>query len=255
MLMSGKIVKLPTTLDREPLVDAVFEVRMGGAPHLADLLPGALFHQTAAKPTLQRLPAAEIPQPIRDQDPNLAFAPVIRLEWERFTISLGDRNLIISCKLPYPKWPAFKQFIMDIVGKVAQVGIVGPVERYSIKYVNLIEAATVASQIDKINMELRVGNIKVLEDHISVVVHRNEHDTIHIISIMSNAHIIRSDGETISGVVVAVDSIREKKHFADFRVFSEQVGPQIESLRHENKVKFFSSLTEATINEMGPKYD
>ena len=64
-------------------------MRMGGAPQLADLLPGALFGQLTPKPTLQRLPAAEIPQPIRDQDPDLAFSPVIRLDWGEFTITFG----------------------------------------------------------------------------------------------------------------------------------------------------------------------
>jgi uncharacterized protein (TIGR04255 family) len=111
-------VKLPKTLDREPLVDAVFEVRMAGAPQLADLLPGALFGQLTPRPTLERLPAAEIPQPIRDQDPNLAFSPVIRLDWGEFTISFGDRNLVIASKLPYPKWPAFKAAILERVALI-----------------------------------------------------------------------------------------------------------------------------------------
>jgi uncharacterized protein (TIGR04255 family) len=180
-------LKLPKTLEREPLVDAVFEVRMGGTPQLADLLPGALFGQLTPKPTLQRLLAAEIPQPIRDQDPNLAFSPIIRLDWGNFTISFGNRNLVIGCKLPYPKWPAFKEAILSIVGKVAQVGIVGPVERYSIKYVNIIQAPTIAAQIAKINMAVRVGDVEAKDDHVSIQVHRNEGDTLHIMSVLTAA--------------------------------------------------------------------
>lgn len=94
------MTKLPKILEREPLVEAVFEVRLGGDPHMSDLLPGILFSQLDQRPTIQRLPAAEIPQPIRASDPNLAFAPVIRLDWREFAISLGERNLVIGCKLP-----------------------------------------------------------------------------------------------------------------------------------------------------------
>lgn len=247
-------MKLPKTLDREPLVDAVFEVRMGGAPQLADLLPGALFGQLMPKPTLQRLPAAEIPQPIRDQDPNLAFSPVIRLDWGEFTISFGDRNLVIACKLPYPKWPAFKDAILGIVAKVAQVGIAGPVERYSVKYVNLIQAPTLADQIAKINLAVRVGDVEAKDDHLSVQVHRNEGDTLHIMSVVTGAQGKMPDGKIVFGAVVDVDSIR-MAHFSDFGAFAAQLEPAVESLRQSNKIKFFSCLTEATINEMGPKYD
>jgi uncharacterized protein (TIGR04255 family) len=247
-------VKLPKRLDREPLVDAVFEVRMGGAPHMADLLPGALFGQLTPKPTLQRLPAAEIPQPIRDQDPNLAFAPVIRLDWGKFTISFGDRNLVIACKLPYPKWPDFKEAILGIVAKVAEVGMVGPVERYSVKYVNLIQAPTLAAQIEKINIGVKVGEVEAKDDHLSVQVHRNEGDTLHIMSVVTGAQGKLPDGNTIFGAVVDIDSIRTA-HFPDFATFATSLEPAVESLRQANKVKFFSCLKVATINEMGPNYD
>lgn len=245
-------MKLPKTLEREPLVDAVFEVRMGGSPQLADLLPGALFGQLTPRPTLQRLPTAEIPQPIRDQDPNLAFSPVIRLDWGNFTISFGSRNLVIGCKLPYPKWPAFKAAILDIVSKVAQVGIAGAVERYSVKYVNIIQAPTVAAQIAKINMALRVGDVEAKKDHLSIQVHRNEGETLHIMSVVTGAYAQMLDGSTVFGAIVDIDSIRTVA-FADFATFAASLEPAVESLRQENKIKFFSCLTEAAIKEMGPK--
>jgi len=247
-------VNLPKTLDREPLVDAVFEVRMGGTPQLADLLPGVLFSQLSPKPTIQRLPTAEIPQPVRHQDPDLAFSPIIRLDWGKFTISFGDRNLVIACKLPYPKWPTFKETILRIVEHVAQVGITGSVERYSVKYVNLIQAPTSVAQIAKINMAVRVGDVEARDDHLSVQVHRKEGDIIHIMSVVTDAQGMMPDGKTIFGAVVDIDSIRTA-HFSDFGVFAANLEPAIESLRLANKIKFFSCLTEETINEMGPNYD
>ena len=248
------MTKLPVILEREPLVDAVFEVRLGGDPHMSDLLPGILFGQLDPKPTIQRLPAAEIPQPIRANDPNLAFAPVIRLDWREFTISFGERNLVIGCKLPYPKWPRFKETILDIVAKVARVGIAGPVERYSLKYVNLIQAPTITDQITKINMAVRVGEVEVKDDHLSVQVHRSEGDTLHILSVVTGAQTVLPDGKQVFGAVVDIDSIRVA-HFADFGTFESKLAPLVETLRQANKIKFFSCLTEAAIKEMGPKYE
>lgn len=246
--------KLPKSLDSEPLVDAVFEVRMGGSPHMADILPGALFGQLTPKPTFQRLPAAEIPQPIRESDINLMFAPVIRLDWREFTISMGDKNLVIGCKLPYPKWPRFKEVILDVTRRVSEIGITGTVDRYSVKYVNLIPAPTIAEQINKIDMSVRLGDVAVSDDHVSIQVHRKEGDTLHLMSIVTGAQGQMADGKNIFGAIVDIDSIRTIQ-FRDFRAFVANLEDSVESLRQSNKAKFFSCITEEAEQEMGPKYD
>lgn len=248
------MTKLPTILEREPLVDAIFEVRMGGDPHLADLLPGVLLSQLESKPEINRQLAAEIPYPVRSKNSDLTFVPVIRLDWPNFAISLGDRNLVISCKMPYPKWPQFKMFILKVVDAVNGIGIEGPVERYSLKYVNLIQAPSMEAQIAKINLAVKVGDVEVGDDHFNVQVHRHEGDTLHIMSVVSGATTTFSDGKHAFGAVVDIDSIRVVQ-FSDFESFSKILGPSLETLRHANKVKFFSCLNESTINEMGPKYD
>jgi len=246
--------KLPKILEREPLVDAVFEVRLAGPPTLADLLPGFLFHELEPKPTVKRLPAAEIPQPMRVNDPNLQFAPVQRLEWGDFIIAVGDRNFVISCKMPYPKWPKFKSAILDITRRIANVGISGNVERYSVKYVNLIEAATLAEQFSKIKLSITLGDIEVKADHVNLRVHRKEADVVHILSLITGASGKRPDGKEVSGAIVDIDSIRSIKA-PDFAAFAAELEPGLEELRQANKEKFFRCLTDAAIEEMGPIYD
>lgn len=248
------MTRLPKSLDREPLIDAVFEVRLGGNPHIADLLPGVLFAQINPKPKVSRLPPAEIPQPIRASDPNLIFAPVVRLDDQDVTISFGDRNIVIGCKMPYPKWPQFKARILTIINSVAKFDIAGPVERYSLKYVNLIQAQTISEQIAKINIAVTVGDIDVKADHLSVQVHRKEEDTLHILQVVTGANVLLPDGNNLFGSVLDVDSIR-LVNFANIKAFAAQLEPAIETLRLANKRKFFSCLNEKTIDEMGPRYD
>ncbi len=62
------------------------------------------------------------------------------------------------------------------------------------------------------------------------------------------------DGRQVSGAVVDIDSIRAVE-FPDFVTFFTDLESSIESLRQANKVKFFSCLTEAAIQEMGPQYE
>lgn len=246
--------KLPKILEREPLVDAVFEVRLNGTPPLADILPGFLFHDLEPKPTVKRLLAAEIPQPMRANDPGLKFAPVLQLEWGNYFIAVGDRNFVISCKLPYPKWPNFKATILDIVGRIAKVGIDGEVERYSVKYVNLIEAPTLAEQFSKIKMSIKLGAVEVDADQVNLKVHRREDDVVHILSVITGASRKQPDGNEVSGAVVDIDSIRNVK-VPDFAAFAAELEPGLEKLRQANKAKFFGCLTDAAIEEMGPIYE
>ena len=246
--------KLPKILEREPLVDAIFEVRLSGTSPLADVLPGFLLHEYDPKPKISRLPAAELPFPVRSNDPNLRFSPVLRLDLERFQILVGDQSFAISCKLPYPKWPNFKSAIIDLATRVARAGIEGRVDRYSIKYVNLIEASNYAEQLKKIRVSVHLGEIEVSTDHISLQVHHKEDDVIHIMSVVTGAHAKKPDGREIVGVVVDIDSIRSVDH-SDFVSFSSSLELGLEDLRQANKAKFFSCLERATIKELGPVYE
>ncbi|MGS4991181.1 TIGR04255 family protein [Roseibium sp. RP-7] len=248
-------MQLPKTLEREPLVDAVFEVRLSDTVPLADILPGYLFHQLKPRPEIKRLPAAEIPLPMRASDPNMQCTPVMRLDWSQYYISFGDRAISISCKMPYPKWAAFKATTLEILNHLSHVEIPGKVERYSVKYVNIIEAATVAEQLSKINLQIKYGPVEVAErDNVNLQVQRHDGDVIQILEAVTNAQAKRTGETSRSGVLVSIDSIRNVSG-VDFRSLANNIEPGLEELRQTNKQMFFGCLTEKTIEELGPVYE
>ena len=247
------MAKLPQTLAHEPLVDAVFEVRINGVPPLADIIPGFLLHDFGKGAKVVRLPAADLPFPMRKEDPNLQFTPIQRVEVEGFSILVGDRNIIVSCKLPYPKWPNFKPAILDVMARVAKIGLPGSIERYSVKYVNLIQAPTFQEQINKIAMEIKLGDLEVSSEHLTLQVHHREEDVVHILSIATGAN-GQIDGNAVSGILVDIDSIRNVD-VPDIQTFADGLADGLETLRQSNKEKFFSCLTAETIQEMEPAYE
>ena len=249
-------MQLPKRLANEPLADAVCELRMEEAVPLADILPGILFHKLDdPQPKIKRLPAAEIPQPVRANDPSLPYAPTQRLEWGHYVISVGDRNVIISCKLPYPGWPDFKAKILEIVNLIVDVGVAGKVERFSIKYVNLIEAPSLAEQSSKINLTLHIGALKQVDDsHIKIQVHYVEGDACHILTVITGANARMPDGREAFGVVVDIDSIQNVEPIP-LNEFVQGLADRLEALRQSNKAHFFSCLKQKTIGEMSPTYE
>lgn len=127
-------------------------------------------------------------------------------------------------------------------------------QRYSVKYVNLIKAPTLNEQIKKIKMAITLGDVEVEADRVNFQVHREEKDIVHILSVINGASSRLPNGNEVFGVVVDIDSIRDVD-LVDFAVFAENFEKGLEQLRQANKAKFFGCLTQATIEEMGPIYE
>lgn len=248
--MSG----LPIILESEPLIDAIFEVRLSGASQLTEVLPGLLFSGSADRPSINRLPPADIPQPMRAQDANLSHAPIVKIEFGQYTVSVGDRNFIIGCKLPYPKWPAFKGIILSVIQQIVDSGLSAQIHRFSLKYVNLVEASSIEDQLSKVQLDVKVGSHEIRDRPLLIRTELLDNDAIHIISITSGAKAKFHDGHEAEGIVVDVDSIRNAA-FQDFTSFQLGLDEEIEQLRQANKAHFFDCLTSAAIQEMGPKYE
>ena len=248
------MTRLPIELQHEPLVEAVFEVRLEGSPLLSDLLPGYLLHEMRPRPTIKRLPLADIPAPLRQKDPNLRYQATHRVECTDCSVNIGDLHINIGSKLPYPKWPSFRATILDLVERIANARIPGRVVRYSVKYVNLIPASSVNEQLSKVDIDIRLGSVTVAGDHVNLRVQRRDRDILHILSVITGASATRDGEASRSGVIVDIDSIRSVENH-DYATFSRGLQPGLEELRRANKEMFFGCLRESTVQEMGPIYD
>ncbi|MGR3498802.1 MAG: TIGR04255 family protein [Limimaricola soesokkakensis] len=250
----NSLKRTPTILEREPLVDALFEVRLDETAPIADILPGILYNKLDPKPRMRRLPGADIPLPMRSNDPNLKYIPIQGLEWGEYIIAIGDHNVVISCKLPYPKWPNFRAAILQIVKLIGEAELSASVSRFSVKYVNLIEANDLAAQIKKIDLAIRVGSLEVASDHFDLKVQHVDQDILHIISVITGASADMPGGKNATGVVVDIDSIRNIEPIS-FQDFSKGLEPELEVLRQSNKIRFFDCLKDDAVKEMGPVYE
>lgn len=103
---------LPTKLKKEPIVDAVFEIRFKSVAPVSMILPGVFFQPGLdGEKTLSELPAAQIPKHVRDIDPNLQFVPTQQIQWNGFVISFSDKSIVIAVSFLYPGWTAYGNVI------------------------------------------------------------------------------------------------------------------------------------------------
>ena len=249
-------VALPKKLNKEPLIDALFELRFTGSFPASEILPGILFSELKLKndTLISSLPASQVPKALRDADLNLRFAPLSRLDWQQFFINIGDRSLSLGCKLPYPGWKKFKDAIIQISEILKNITIIQSIERYSIKYVDLLPSTEPSEQISLLNFDVTVGGHKLEKEAFNLRIEIPKQGFINAIQFVSSATVKLSDGTTREGVVVDVDTILNLNNIT-MQNLVEKFSDKLEAIHETNKSIFFNCLKPETIRALEPIYE
>lgn len=251
-------MKLPTKLAKEPMVDAVFEMRFSSPLPVAAVLPGTLFSGLSGggrEVQITTLPNAHVPQEMRDQDPNLRYIPLVRIEVEKFAVHIGDRSLAVLCKMPYPGWSKFREYILDIVKRALDVNAIDAVERLALKYVDIFPGSDVEKSIEGFNLELKIGGHSLKKESAQIRVEIQRDGFFHGIQILTQATAEDpARGTRKTGAVLDVDSASVTR-WSNMKAFSEQIPALIDEIHVSNKRIFFECLTPQLIKEMGAQYD
>src|SRR5262245_40715334 len=131
----------PTRFARSPLTEAVFEMRFSLAPGLGvELLPGVMLAVLGKDfPRMEQMPLAAMPREMRNRAPELQHVPLFKLQGENEAVMLGDRVTSFNATKPYPGWAKFRGRAIQVASALKGSGYVANLDRYSLKYVNVIE--------------------------------------------------------------------------------------------------------------------
>lgn len=252
--------KLPTKLEKEPLIDAIFEVRFAHSQNFSQIFPGFLYQslKDEIKEVAQH-PTMEIPQSLRDSDPNLQYAPLHKLGLDNFYINVGDRCISVGCKYPYPGWSKFKPMIIKVMKILDGSSLIKNIDRYSLKYVDLLPFPEVHTQITAINLDLTIGNNKLENNNFNIRMDVHTKDFIHIIKIISSAVVnlhnaADNKSEVIQGLIIDIDTIANQNE-TKIEDFYKKLTKKLDVIHTENKQVFFECLKEETITSLKPKYN
>lgn len=246
---------LPIKLGKEPLIDVVCEVRFASDGPASVLLPGLLLSKLTGIGGFEALPAAQLPQMLREQDPNLRLAPFMKMTWGEFVIIVGDRSLAVGCKMPYPGWTAFKAAIFEVFPVLTTATFVKAVERHSIKYVDLFPKGDGGDRgLDQFAIALQLGAHTIAREATQIRTEIHEKPFIHAVTVLTAATVHRPDGSKSDGSIVDVDTHRVQE-FADVAQFVNQLPELLEEIHDANKQFFFACLSNAGLEELEPIYE
>lgn len=248
------INKLPTRLCKEPLLDAIFECRFITHFPLSTILPGILFSEFEGEKQLERLPQSEIPEPIRNSDPNLEYAPLVRIRLDNYNFLIGDRSIAISCNLPYKGWSDFKTIIIKLIEVLKKSELIDKVIRYSTKYIDLIESDDFSDQVNLANLSLKIGSHNLTKEPYQVRMETSVDGFINILQIISGAKVLMPDNSERQGVVIDIDTIKDTSDIS-FEELELDLDNALDHIHRINKETFFDCITQQTIARLEPEYE
>lgn len=248
--------RIPTRLGKEPLVDALFQIRFLSVPSsLATLLPGFLVAQNVgAFAGIQRLPLADVPQQVRDSTPDLQYHPLLRIEFEQFFATVGDKVVVIGCKLPYPGWSSFKAKILEVLGVLNPLGIFGEIESASLKYIDVLEKEVADDDISQLDAKVEVAGRIVSTGKTLLRTSFSADGLSNDLQLFTPFDGDVAGRGKLQGIAIEVETAMAREILVAHPVL-DALPELLDRLHGANKSVFFDVLTEEIVAKLEPVYE
>jgi uncharacterized protein (TIGR04255 family) len=248
------MVQLPVALARDTILDCAFEMRFPGVHQgVSELLPGLVFGRF---PQLFKnatpLPLAAMPQALREQNPQLRYAATQIIEGPTVRMLIGSHVATVSFARPYKGWASIQPQAIECMDAVLATKLTGRPERFSLKYVNLLQEGQNEFDLAQTLVTAKLGAFETLSKASLIVRAEIERSgcTV-IVEVQTGTRVQASPGHPeAAGVMLNVDAVTTVPE-GDVGAAMRQC---LEKLHHVEKEIFFGLLTETTIKRLGPTY-
>lgn len=238
---------LPDSISPDPILEAIFEIRF--APRVPpEAVAGLVLAAVRGRlPECVSLPAAQLPDLVRLQDPNLAYNPTQLHRDGRFLLKAGPRVLTFSQLQPYPGWTPWWRRVADTVEALAGQAFFGGVERVGLRYVNFFDRPVLA------DLNLAIELVGQTVDQYPSLLKFELPDSGMVKSLqVSNRVNLQIDGGQRQGSLVDIDCLQPVGLGADD--FMDRLEPLAAHCHAKAKELFFGLLKPRFLAELDPVY-
>lgn len=243
--------KVPRRLERDPIVEALFELRFkSSGTAAADVLQSSIYPAFKDRlPNLNRTPLGSLPVAVLESNPELRYQARLVLQGDLLAVFIGDHSVAISCRRPYLGWSKFRPLILELLNNVKSSGVATEPERFSLKYINLLEGDTPVSQFSLTRYVASLGkhDLRNYVTYTRTEIIEEGHTVI--VELGANSIAKLPKGPPLSGLIFTIDTINKAP-----AKFWEDPAPIIDKAHDVEKAVFFGMLTDAAIEKMGPEY-
>lgn len=248
------VQQLPTRLGKTPLMDAIFEMRLASSVPLSQIMSGILFSQLGCT-NIEKLPHADLPEFIRNSEPNLKYIALSRIDWDGYAIHVGDNSIGLTCGHPYRGWREFLPRIKLLLEKLQDLPFITSIERYSLKYIDVFPFPDFSLTSENFNINIGVASKQLNFNSTHLRTDLNDEDVIHIIQVFGEATGTNEKlGETKHGVLMDIDSIIDCEGLS-LQLLMPKLEEKLNTLHTKHKNLFFSLLTPIGLEKLEPHYE
>ena len=243
------MTKLPLELKHDTILEAIFELRFEPEPP-NEAVFGVIYPIIVKKfQNLESitLPLLQLPDAIRNSDPQFRYQPLNRLQGEGLSISIGPRVISFSVMKPYIGWSKWKSSLLDVLYNLSVEHLIKNVERTGLRYLNFVDQDI----FPLINAEIRIINNMVKPVSTTVRTEIPEGEYIKALQLANKAS-INEKGQIKQGSLIDIDIVRNKKiQSYDFKINLETI---LDKSHIMAKQLFFDILKNDFLNGLGPIY-
>ncbi|MGF7989590.1 TIGR04255 family protein [Klebsiella pneumoniae] len=229
-------MRIPTSLKKQPVIEAAFELRYPKDTQVSEIVPGFLFHALGCKKPVISLPPSQIPKNVREDDEQLHYALVSRLEVEDYFIGLSDHGIVISTSGAYKGWTHFKSMILKVL-------------------VDFFEAKDNDNLFPKLNIDVVMAGESMSSYPLTLRLDKPHQSFDIIIQVVSHA-LVLANNETYNrnGLILDIDTIKRIQDESELISFNSDRQSALDQIHECNKITFFSCIRESTLEELEPVY-
>lgn len=244
------MVRLPKKLEKDTIVDAIFEIRFSSnAPAVSSILLGLLYQRFQSEyKGVTNLGPSQMPVEFVEKDENLRFAHHHRLDGDIYSLNIGNHVVSIGCTKPYTGWPNFKPKITELLKFLESTSLIHTPERFSIKYVNVIPAGKDPT-LSGIKLDVKAGAFDVATRPITLRVEIVKDDFVNIVQVVTGIS-ATSKNYQIDGILLDIDTI----YMGSWGNFWADVHGLLEKAHNVEKEIFFGLLEDNMVASLNPQY-
>jgi len=239
------MIRLPIKISPCPLAETTVELRFESRL-ISDAIFGIVYPVLMDDfPELEKLPILQLPEQIRENEPQFKFQPHYRLKRGNLHFLLGPKVISFTNAGEYIGWTSFFGEIVNTLNKIWELEFIKTINRVGLRYINVFEPGI----LENIDLNLLLNGSPLVTKTAILRFEFVGREFAQTLQIADPAD-VKSTNTTRHGSVIDIDisKITEiDRHF-------EEIPKIIEAAHIDEKTLFFKLLKPAFLNSLNPEY-
>jgi len=242
-------MEIPKKISPCPIIESIVEIRFSSrAP--SEAIFGIIYNEFKDEfPNLEKLPILQIPDQLRENDPNLRFRPTHKLSNNNLMIQVGPQVFALVNVHEYLGWEMFSEHIYRVFSKLFTTIKFEKLIRIAVRYINLFKGINI---FEHSNMKIALNDEPFTGNEINFTSVINADDCINRLVMLNKSEVV-VDKSYYSGSVIDIDTVL-KSYPENITSNVEILKKCIEKAHVEEKKLFFSLIQQSFLNTLNPEY-